>query len=54
VGRRTSVAEAPADDLSGYGERLAVLSEARSDAVRLQTRTGDLEGTYAALVAAVG
>ena len=37
-----------------YADRLAALSEARPDAVRLPTRTGDVEGSYAALVAAVG
>ena len=45
---------APADHLSSYAERLAALSQARPDAVRLPTRTGDVEGSYAALVAAVG
>ena len=48
------VEEAPADHLEQYAERLAALSEARPDAVRLPTRTGDFEGSYAALVAAVG
>jgi predicted kinase len=48
------VEEAPADHLRRYADRLAALSEARPDAVRLTTTTGDLEGTYAALVAAVG
>ena len=48
------VAGAPADHLEQYADRLAALSEARPDAVRLSTRTGDLEGSYAALVAAVG
>ncbi len=48
------VAEAPADHLEQYADRLAALSEARPDAVRLSTRTGDFEGSYAALVAAVG
>ena len=43
-----------ADHLEQYADRLAALSEARPDAVRLPTRTGDLEGSYAALVAAVG
>ena len=53
--RSTSCVEnAPADHLSSYADRLAALSQARPDAVRLPTRTGDLEGTYAALVAAVG
>ena len=37
-----------------YADRLAALSQARPDAVRLPTRTGDVEGAYAALVAAVG
>jgi hypothetical protein len=48
------VEEAPADPLSKYAERLAALSEARPDSVRLSTRTGDLEGSYTALVEAVG
>jgi predicted kinase len=48
------VAQAPADHLSGYAERLAALAEARPDAVRLPTRTGDVDGSYAELVAAVG
>ena len=44
------VEQAPADHLEQYAERLAALSQARPDAVRLTTRTGDLEGSYAALV----
>ena len=48
------VKEAPADHLEQYAERLAVWAEARPDAVRLPTTTGDVEGSYAALVAAVG
>jgi predicted kinase len=48
------VEEAPADHLSKYAQRLAALSEARPDSVRLSTSTGDLEGSYTALVAAVG
>jgi predicted kinase len=48
------VEEAPADHLRRYAERLAALSATRPDAVRLLTRTGDLEGSYAALLAAVG
>jgi predicted kinase len=48
------VEQAPADHLEQYVDRLAVLAEARPDAVRLPTTTGDLEGSYAALVAAVG
>jgi predicted kinase len=48
------VEQAPADHLEQYADRLAALSQARPDAVRLATRTDDLEGTYAALVAAVG
>ncbi len=48
------VENAPDDHLSSYAERLAALSHTRPDAVRLPTRTGDVEGSYAALVAAVG
>ena len=48
------VEQAPADHLEQYADRLAALSQARPDAVRLATRTGDVEGSYAALVAAVG
>ena len=47
------VENAPDDHLSSYSERLAALSHTRPDAVRLPTRTGDVEGSYAALVAAV-
>jgi hypothetical protein len=48
------VAQAPDDHLSSYAERLATLSQARPHAVRLRTWTGDVEGSYEALVAAVG
>ncbi len=48
------VESVPADHLSSYAERLAALSRARPDAVRLPARTGDVEGSYEALVAAVG
>jgi adenylate kinase family enzyme len=44
----------PADHLRRYADRLAARSEARPDAVRLTTTTDDVEGSYAALVAAVG
>ncbi len=48
------VEQAPADHLRDYAERLAALAEARPDAVRLPTTTGEVEAAYAALVAAVG
>jgi predicted kinase len=48
------VARAPADHLSEYAERLAAMSAARPQAIRLPTATGDVEGAYAALMAAVG
>lgn len=48
------VEEAPADHLRSYVDRLAALSQRRPDAVRLVTTTGDIDGAYAALVAALG
>lgn len=48
------VEQAPADHLSAYTERLAALAESRADAVRLPTRSGDVDGALAALMAAVG
>jgi predicted kinase len=48
------VEHASDDHLRTYADRLASLALARPDAVRLGTTTGDVEGAYAALMAAVG
>jgi predicted kinase len=48
------VEQAPPDHLRRYADRLDALAAARPDAVRLSTATGDVDGAYAALVAAVG
>ncbi len=48
------VERAPADLVISYAARLDALAETRPDAIRIPTRSGDVDGAYAALVAAVG
>jgi predicted kinase len=47
------VAQAPPGHLEEYAARVASLADARPDAIRLRTRTGEIAAAYDALVAAV-
>jgi adenylylsulfate kinase-like enzyme len=48
------VEDAPRDHLTSYADRLEALAGTWPGAVRLATSTGDVNGAYSALVAAVG